>query len=227
MWLIRNFVVILYSFLIAIVSLIVFPVDNKKKTVSSSVMRAWTRGSLFIFGVRVKVIGKENVARGTGKVYISNHASYLDIFTQLAYLPDNVRMVYKKEINKVPLLGWAMMATGFISIDRENIRSAMSSLEKAAEKIRNGLSIVIYPEGTRTRDGSVGEFKRGMFFLADKAKSDIIPVSIVNSFDLMPGGSGRVKPGTITMVIGKSMGYKKDKAFLNEIRDVVIKNMQI
>jgi len=190
-------------------------------------MRVWTRGTLFILGVRIRVIGKENIIPGTGKVYISNHASYLDIFTQLAYLPDSVRMIYKKEINKVPVLGWAMMAAGFISIDRENIRSAMKSLEKAAEKIKNGFSIVIYPEGTRTRDGSVGEFKRGMFFLADKAKADIVPVSIVNSFGLMPGGSGRVKSGTITMVIGKPLKYKKDKAFLNEIRDVVIKNMQM
>lgn len=225
MWLIKNFIVVLYSLLVAILSLLIFPIDPGKR-ISNSLMRIWTRGTLFIFGVNIKIYGTENIIPGEGKIYISNHASYLDIFTQLAYLPDNVRMIYKKEINKVPVLGWAMLAAGFIPIDRENIRSAMKSLEAAAVKIKKGHSIVIYPEGTRTRDGSVGEFKRGMFYLADKAKADIIPVSISNSFELMPGGSGRVKPGTINMVIGKPLKYRKDKEFLNEIREIVIKNLK-
>ncbi len=225
MWLIKNFIVIMYSLLIAILSLLVFPIDHNKK-VSSALMRIWTRAVLAIFGVRVNVTGAENVSGRQGKIYISNHASYLDIFVQLAWLPDNVRMVYKKEINKVPLLGWAMAAAGFVSIDRKNVRSAMRSLDKAAERIKKGLSIAIYPEGTRTRDGSVGEFKRGMFYLAEKSESDIVPVTLSNSFLLMPGGSGRVKAGTINMVIGKPLKFKNDKGFLNEIRDIVISNLK-
>jgi 1-acyl-sn-glycerol-3-phosphate acyltransferase len=225
MWLIKNFVVIMYSLLVAILSLLIFPIDYNKK-LSNSLMRVWTNGVLFIYGISVNVFGAENIILGTGKVYISNHASYLDIFVQLAKIPDNVRMIYKKEINRVPLLGWAMLAAGFISIDRKNTRKAMSQLDKAAEKIKKGLSIVIYPEGTRTRDGNVGEFKRGMFYLAEKSEADIIPVSLSNSFQLMPGGSAKVKPGTINMVIGKPLKYKKDKQFLNEIRDIVIKNLK-
>jgi len=225
MWLIKNFVVIMYSLLVAVLSLLIFPIDYNKK-LSNSLMRVWANGVLFIYGIKVNVSGAENIIPGTGKVYISNHASYLDIFVQLAKMPDNVRMIYKKEINRVPLLGWAMLAAGFISIDRKNTRKAMSSLDKAAEKIKKGLSIVIYPEGTRTRDGNVGEFKRGMFYLAEKSEADIIPVSLSNSFQLMPGGSVKVKPGTINMVIGKPLKYKKDKGFLNEIRDIVIKNLK-
>ncbi len=225
MWLIKNFVVIMYSLLVAMLSLLIFPIDFNKK-LSDSLMRVWTNGVLFIYGIKVNVTGAENIIPGTGKVYISNHASYLDIFVQLAKMPDNVRMIYKKEINRVPLLGWAMLAAGFISIDRKNTRRAMSSLDKAAEKIKKGLSIVIYPEGTRTRDGNVGEFKRGMFYLAEKSEADIVPVSLSNSFELMPGGSVKVKPGTINMVIGKPLKYKKDKQFLNEIREIVIKNLK-
>jgi 1-acyl-sn-glycerol-3-phosphate acyltransferase len=225
MWLIKNFIVIMYSLLIAILSLLVFPIDYHRK-VSGSLMRIWTRTVLVIYGVKVNVIGAENVKPGEGKIYISNHASYLDIFVQLAKLPDSVRMVYKKEINIVPLLGWAMAAVGFVSIDRKNVRSAMRSLDKAAERIKKGLSIVIYPEGTRTRDGSVGEFKRGMFYLAEKSEADIVPVTLSNSFQLMPGGSGRVKSGVINMVIGKPLKYKKDKEFLNEIREIVISNLK-
>jgi 1-acyl-sn-glycerol-3-phosphate acyltransferase len=224
MWLIRNLIVISFSLFIAIVSILIFPIDPGKN-ISNFVLRMWTRGTLYIFGVKVIVEGAENITPGEGKVYISNHASYLDIFTEVAYLPDNVRMIYKREINKIPLLGWAMVAAGFVSIDRENVRSAMKSLDQAAGRIKKGLSIVIYPEGTRTRDGSVGEFKRGMFFLADKAKADIVPVTIVNSFNLMPGGSGRVKPGTIKMIIDKPIKYRKDKELLNEIRDIVVKNL--
>ena len=225
MWLIKNFVVILYSILIAALSLLVFPIDYKYK-VSNFLMKVWTNIVLFIYGIKVNVYGKENIDSSKGNLYISNHASYLDIFVQLAKLPDNVRMVYKNEINKVPLLGWAMLAAGFISLDRLNIRNAMRSLDKAAQKIKKGLSIVIYPEGTRTETGDVGEFKRGMFILADKSQADIIPVSLSNTFNLMKSGSMRVYPGTVNMVIGKPVKYIKDKRLLNRIRETVINNLK-
>lgn len=225
MWLIKNFIVILYSLLIAILSILIFPFDSRNR-LSNPLMKIWTKAVLFIYGIKVIVYGQENIDAGKGKIYISNHASYLDIFVQLAYLPDNVRMIYKKEINKVPLLGWAMMCAGFVALDRDRVRDAMKSLDKAAERVRNGLSVVIYPEGTRTSDGNVGEFKRGMFFLADKSKADIIPVSLSGTFKLMPGGSSKVKPGTVDMVIDKPVKYRKDKELLNEIRDIVIKNIK-
>jgi len=225
MWLIKNFIVIIYSLIVAILSIIICPVDHRNK-VSNPLMKIWTKGVLFIYGIKVNVYGSENIDPAAGKIYISNHASYLDIFIQLAKLPDNVRMIYKKEINHVPLLGWAMYCAGFVSIDRVKVREAMRSLDKAAERVKNGLSVVIYPEGTRTKDGTVGEFKRGMFFLADKSKADIIPVSLTGTFELMPLGSMKVKPGMVNMVIGKPVKYKKDKELLNEIRKAVMENMK-
>jgi len=225
MWLIKNSIVVLYSLLIAILSILVFPIDYRYK-VSNFLMKVWTNIVLFILGVKVKVSGAENIDPSIGKIYISNHSSYLDIFIQLAKLPDNVRMIYKKEINKVPVLGWAMLAAGFVPLDRENTRNALKSLDKAAEKIKNGLSVVIYPEGTRTLDGSVGEFKRGMFFLADRSEADIIPVSLTNTFNLMPTGSAKVKPGVVNMIIGKPVKYRKDKELLNEIRNIVVENLK-
>lgn len=226
MWLIKNFIVILYSLLIAILSILVFPFDYRHN-VSDFLMKVWTNIVLFIYGVKVNVYGAENVNPSKGNIYISNHSSYLDIFIHLAKMPDNVRMIYKKEINKIPILGWAMLAAGFVPLDRGNIRSAMKSLDKTAEKIKKGLSVVIYPEGTRTKDGTVGEFKRGMFFLADKAETDIIPVSLTNTFGLMPTGSASVKPGVVNMVIGKPVKYRKDKELLNEIRTIVIENLKV
>lgn len=226
MWLIKNFIVVLYSLVVAILSILIFPFDYRNK-ISNPLMKVWTSGVLFIYGIKVIVSGAENVDPSKGKIYISNHASYLDIFVQIAKLPDNVRMIYKKEINRIPILGWAMFCAGFVSLDRVKMRNAMKSLDKAAERVRKGLSVVIYPEGTRTKDGTIGEFKRGMFFLADKSKADIIPVSLINTFELMPIGSAKVKSGVVYMVIGKPIKYRKDKELLNEIRDTVIINMKI
>jgi 1-acyl-sn-glycerol-3-phosphate acyltransferase len=225
MWLIKNLIVMLWSLLVAILSILIFPIDYGNK-VSNPLMKIWTNTVLFIYGIKVNVLGAENIDPSKGKIYISNHASYLDIFVQLAKLPDNVRMIYKKEINRVPVLGWAMWSVGFVALDRVNIRSAMKSLDKAAKRIKSGLSVVIYPEGTRTLTGEVGEFKRGMFFLADKSEADIIPVSLSGTFELMPMGSMKVKPGTVNMVIGKPVKYRKDKELLNEIRNTVIENLK-
>lgn len=225
MWLVKNFIVILYSLLIAILSILVFPFDIRHK-VSNFLMKAWTNTVLFIYGIKVNVYGSENIDPSKGKIYISNHASYLDIFVQLAKLPDNVRMIYKKEINRIPILGWAMLCAGFVPLDRVNIRDAMKSLDKAAVKVKKGLSVVIYPEGTRTKTGSIDEFRRGMFFLADRSKADIVPVSLSGTFELMPIGSRKVKSGSVNMVIGKPVQYRKDKELLNEIRDTVIKNSE-
>lgn len=225
MWLIKNTAVVIYSLLIATLSILVYPFDYRHK-VSNFLMKIWTNLVLFIYGIKVNVIGAENIDTSAGKIYISNHASYMDIFVQLAKLPDNVRMIYKKEINKVPLLGWAMLCAGFVPLDRVNIRKAMKSLDKAAEKVKKGLSVVIYPEGTRTKDGNIGEFKKGMFFLADRSQADIIPVSLSGTFELMPIGSGKVKPGNVNMVIGKPVKYRKDKELLSEIRNIVIENLK-
>jgi 1-acyl-sn-glycerol-3-phosphate acyltransferase len=225
MWLIKNLAAMMWSFLIAILSILIFPIDYKRK-VSNPLMKIWTNVVLFIYGIKVNVSGAENVDASKGKIYISNHASYLDIFVQLAKLPDNVRMIYKKEINRIPILGWAMWSVGFVALDRVKIRSAMKSLDKAAKRVREGLSVVIYPEGTRTLDGKIGEFKRGMFFLADKSQADIVPVSLSGTFELMPMGTLKIKPGTVNMVIGKPVKYRKDKELLDEIRNTVIENIK-
>src|SRR5207247_5279043 len=109
MWLIKNFVVILYSILIAALSILVFPIDYKYK-VSGLLMKVWTNIVLFIYGIKVNVYGADNIDSSKGNLYISNHASYLDIFIDLASLRDNGRMVDKKEINRKHMIVIAMVA---------------------------------------------------------------------------------------------------------------------
>jgi 1-acyl-sn-glycerol-3-phosphate acyltransferase len=225
MWLVKNIVFAIISIMTAILTLILKPVNFKGKPMGM-LMKAWCGCTLFIYGVKVNVIGKENITDCSGKVYISNHSSYLDIFVLLAKIPDNVRIIYKKELNKIPLIGWAMPAAEFVPINRENVREAMKALDKAAQKIKKGISFVIFPEGTRSIDGNTGEFKRGMFILTEKAQSQIIPVSLSNTFNLMPYDSLRIKSGMVNLVIGKPLQSKKDKTFLDEVRNIVIENIK-
>ena len=225
MWLIKACVFSLLSIITAVLTLLTAPVNFNGKA-AKVILKAWTNSTLFVFGVKVNVYGRENVSSPEGKVYISNHASYLDIFVLLAKVPDNLRMIYKKEINKMPLISWAMRACGFVPIDRKNVRTAMHSLDVAAEKIKKGLSFVIFPEGTRSENGAVGEFKRGMFILTEKGQADIIPVTLTNTNNLMPRNTLRIKPGVVNLVIDKPLRPKKDKEFLNEIRKIVVSNLK-
>jgi 1-acyl-sn-glycerol-3-phosphate acyltransferase len=225
MWLVKNFVFSVFSIVIAVLTLLTKPVNFKGKA-ANSLLKIWCNGTLFLYGVKVNVFGGGNVSSRTGKVYVSNHLSYLDIFVLLAKVPDNIRMIYKKEINRLPLIGWAMLAAEFVPIDRRNIRSALGSLDKAARKIKKGLSFVIFPEGTRSPDGCVKEFKRGIFMITEKVDADVVPVSISNTNNLMPRGSLRIKKGIVNLVIGGPLRPKKDREFLNEIRDIIISNLK-
>lgn len=215
----------LFSIIVAILTLIIRPFDPGGKMVTR-LLRFWTGGTLGLFGVRVKVTGEENVVPGKGTIYVSNHASYLDIFILLSKISDSVRMVYKKTINRVPLISWAMLAGDFVSLDRKNVRSAIRSFDKAAKKMQKGISFVVFPEGTRSADGTVKEFKRGIFILAEKSNADIVPVSISGSFELMPRTTWKIKPGEVNLIIGKPMKFRKEREFIQEIREIVISNLR-
>jgi 1-acyl-sn-glycerol-3-phosphate acyltransferase len=221
---VRYFVFAVFSIIIAILTIITKPFDLKGK-ISRGLLLIWCNGSLGLFGVKVNVSGKQNLDRGKGKVYVSNHSSYLDIFVILAKVPDNIRMIYKKEINRIPLISWAMLAADFVPINRKNVRFAMRSIDKAAKKMKKGISFVVFPEGTRSGDGNVKEFKRGIFILAEKSEADIVPVSISNTFNLMPRGTLKIMPGTVNLVIGKPMKFRREKEFLDEVRNLVKENM--
>ncbi len=211
-----------YSFQVALASIAIFPFDFGHH-LSNLLMKVWTNIVLFIYGVRVNVYGREHINASKGKIYVSNHSSFLDIFVQLAKLPDNVRMIYKREMNRIPILGLAMRCAGFIPIDRTRIKNALRSLASAAKKVKKGLSVVIYPEGTRTKNGTIGSFKRGMLVLAEKSEADIIPVTLSHTFELMPPGQTRVKPGVVDLVIGKPVPFRHGEDLLTELRDTVIR----
>jgi 1-acyl-sn-glycerol-3-phosphate acyltransferase len=221
----KNLVFAIFSIIIALLTLIFSPIDFKGK-ISNLLLKIWTNFTLSLYNVKVNVEGKENVSSSNNKVYISNHSSYLDIFVLLAKIPDNIRMIYKRELTKMPLIGWAMLAAGFVPIDRRNARSAMGSLDNAAKKMKKGISFVIFPEGTRSINGQIGEFKRGLFVLAEKSEADIIPITLSRTNKLLPRDTLKVKGGFVDLTIGKPMKFKKEKEFLNEIREVIVSNLK-
>jgi len=135
---VRYFVFALFSILIAVLTIVSKPFDLKGK-ISHGLLWTWCNGSLRLFGIRIDVSGQENIMSGTGKIYVANHTSYLDLSAMLGGVPDNIRMIYKKEINRIPLISWAMLCADFVPINRKNVRLAMRSMDRAAAKMKKGI----------------------------------------------------------------------------------------
>jgi 1-acyl-sn-glycerol-3-phosphate acyltransferase len=159
--------------------------------------RIWSRTMLAAVGARVEYRGLENLTARQPCVYIANHQSNVDIWALINVLPYPARFVAKESLFRIPVLGWAMAAAGFIPIDRANRGRAMKSLRLAAEKVRAGRPVVLFPEGTRSRTGELQPFKKGPFHLALQAGVPVVPVIISGSFEVLPPRSLRVSPGPV------------------------------
>lgn len=159
--------------------------------------RMWSRVMLSALGSRVEYSGLDHIDRHGPCVFISNHTSSVDIWALACVLPPHARFVAKQELRRVPVMGWAMAASGFVFVDRANRTRAIKSLEQAAEKIRGGLSVVLFAEGTRSLDGCLQPFKKGPFHLALRAAVPIVPVAISGSWGILQPRSLRVTPGVV------------------------------
>lgn len=159
----------------------------------------WGRFCCYIFFINVKVSGLENIDRKQSYVFAANHQSAFDILAVYGWLPYIFKWLLKIELRKVPFLGAACQSAGHIFVDRSNPVAAKNSMAKAVEQLRNGVSVVIFPEGTRTKTGKLGKFKRGAFLLAMELKLPIVPITISGSYERVKGL--RAYPGTIKMTI--------------------------
>jgi 1-acyl-sn-glycerol-3-phosphate acyltransferase len=164
----------------------------------------WSRSILWVAGARIIVEGLQHIDFNKQYVFIGNHQSHFDVLTVFSRIPMILRFLTKKELFKIPLFGWALTAVGMIKIDRANHEESVKSMNEALELMRrNKISLVVFPEGTRSPDGKLGVFKKGGFVIAIRGKIPIIPVSISGSRFVLPKHSLRAKPGTIKMVIGQ------------------------
>jgi len=176
------------------------------KHLARTVGRSWMFHLFNLCNVHVRAIGTEKLDKSKRYIFIANHQSYLDIPALFCGLPFFLSFIAKKELFQIPFFGWGMTAVGHVWIDRKNARKARESLTRAAATLkRENVSLVLFPEGTRSVDGTVGEFKRGSFALALEAGVPVVPVSIVNTRDVLAKHSWNVNPGTITIVVGEPL----------------------
>jgi 1-acyl-sn-glycerol-3-phosphate acyltransferase len=163
----------------------------------------WSRFNAFLVPMFVNVSGSENIKANDSYIVIANHQSYFDVFLIYGWLGLDIRWVMKKELRKIPGLGFGSEKVGHIFLDRSNKRAALESLENAKKKLVNGTSVVIFPEGTRSETGQPGEFKRGAFKLAIDFGLPILPVTVINTRKILPANSFQLMPGKAKMVIHK------------------------
>jgi 1-acyl-sn-glycerol-3-phosphate acyltransferase len=151
--------------------------------------RLWGRSLFKAWGVRLHVEGAEQVDFAAPHLYMSNHQSHTDILALYATIPTPVRFLAKKELKYIPIFGWGMAVANYVFIDRGKQSEAFRSIDLAAERIAKGHAVVVFPEGTRSRDGALRDFKKGGFVLAMKSGVPVIPVGIVGTYAVLPNHS--------------------------------------
>jgi len=180
-----------------------FRVRQRPGGIYDRAAREWSRGMLRALRIAVQVEGREHLDPSRPVVYVSSHASQIDIWAILAEIPGTIRFVYKKGMDWIPLMGLAMRAARHIPIKRQVKSAAFAAYDEAAAYIKEGSSAVVFPEGTRSRDGRLQPFKKGPFVLAIAAQVPVIPVLCDGTYALMPRGSWSPRPGTVRLAIGR------------------------
>ncbi|MBC2710141.1 MAG: 1-acyl-sn-glycerol-3-phosphate acyltransferase [Desulfosarcina sp.] len=193
--------------------------------------RFWANSILWVSRVKVTVTGAEKLDPDRSYIYMPNHQSNADIPLLLGQLPVQFRWLAKAELFKIPIFGRAMRGVGYISIDRSNRKSAFESLDRAARTIRNGTSLLIFPEGTRSRDGRILPFKKGGFVLSVDSGVPVVPIIIKGTRHIIPKGHFMIRPAPVTMEIldpVETAGYtrKTKDQLLERIRTILISNFE-
>ena len=170
--------------------------------------------------VRVSVKGRENIDKLTSYVFVANHQGAYDIFSIYGYLGHNFKWMMKKSLRKILLVGYTCHKSGHIFVDRSSPTAIRSTIETAKERLRNGMSLVVFPEGSRTFTGKMGPFKKGAYQLALEFNLPLVPVTIDGSFKVMPRSSKLPRPGHIVLTIHKPISAPSDEAGRNEVMDL-------
>ncbi len=222
---------VVLSTLVAGLTVIIISFFVKSGNPLHRIARLWGRSILVVSRIKVTVEGLSSIDPQRPYIYMPNHQSNFDIPVLLGHMTVQFRWLAKMELFKIPIFGHAMRKAGYISIDRNNRESAIQSLEVAAEKIRNGVSVLIFPEGTRSRDGKIQPFKKGGFVMAIDSGVPIVPVIISGARSIMTKGKFRVNPGRIRMSIQQPIDtttYSRDtkEALMQHVRCIIRDNYE-
>ena len=167
--------------------------------------RRWSQLIMKTIFSPVKVIGLEKIDSSKPHVYAVNHASALDIPVLYVYLPFQFRIVFKKELLSYPVIGWHLKRSGQVCIDQQAPSRSIASIRSAIKSLKEGMPLVIFPEGGRTPDGRIRPFLQGAFFLAIKAQVDIVPIALVGTFELLPMDTYHIKCRPLEMRVGEPL----------------------
>ncbi len=204
---------------------------NKSEVIFYSQAKRWARKILKVSKVELVIDLDSGIRNDSSYVFVSNHSSMFDIPVLIASLPGNVNIIYKKELEKIVIFGWGLRRSPFIAIERSDPRKAMASIDEGVRSIRDGASVIVFPEGTRSEDGQLSSFKRGAFLLAARAGKPIVPVTVIGSSQILPAGSLKFVGGSIRVIIGKPIANKDDisrleeKVLMNSVHEIIKRNL--
>lgn len=242
---IRLILVGTFLFLFFVVSLLIFVFlyfvglfnKNLKDRMSYAIVSWALRTVLFISGTKLDVKGMENVPRDKAALFVGNHRSFFDIVINYSVLPPLMGFIAKKEIKKVPILSSWMVRMNCLFLDRENIKEGMKTIIAGTELLKSGISVFIYPEGTRAHsDDEMAEFKEGSLKMAEKSGAPIIPVAISNSSACFEDQFPKIRKAHVIIEYGKPIDVsalskeekKKIGAYTHDIiKDMVMKNKEL
>lgn len=226
-YVVRYLLVVLYTVLWGGIACLASPFDREGLAVVWC-GRQWVRWILWTCGIRADADGLANVPRDRPCVYMSNHQSVFDIAAIIATLPVRWRFVAKRELTWIPFFGWALALGGQIIVDRRNREASVRSLARAAERVRDGANVIIFPEGTRSPDGSLREFKSGGFHLALQAGVPIVPVAVSGSRRISPKRSLRIHSGRVRVRYGapiptEGLGPEDRERLKARVREAILR----
>lgn len=221
-------IILLITLFTAVFTIISFPWKNGKAPRAVQVF--WSRSIIRLLLIPIKVTGRENVDPKQSYVFVANHQSFVDVFAVYGWLPNNFKWLMKKELRKIPFVGTACAVAGHIFVDRSNPRAAMESLQDIKTQLCNGISTVIFPEGTRTKNGEIGRFKRGAFQIAMDLDLLVVPITLDGFYQAMPKNQFFVNPfSRVSLHIGQPVDISKFED-VNEamtyMRDKVVEGLK-
>ncbi len=222
-------ILFLTTFLLGVLAIFLSLFDSSGNS-SHLIARLWGKIQLWTTGTKVSIHGLENLDPSQSYILVSNHQSNFDIFAFLGYLPTQFRWIAKGELFHIPFLGWAMSRIGYIPIERDSPKKAYRGILLAAERVKNGLSVMIFPEGTRSLNEKLQPFKKGVFLIALKSQAPILPITILGTGKIMHKGDWRTHPGKVEILIDppiKTIGIPpgREEELSERVRNTLMKNL--
>jgi len=204
---------VVHSVFCVLLCVLFFPIFGPD-WVSYNVGVLWGRVILYASLTRVRVIGREHLESQKSYILIANHSSSFDVYAIFGWIGRPIRWVMKKELTKIPLFGWLTKASGQIAVDRSNSQAAIDSINEARKSLKPGVSVMIFPEGTRSKNGELKPFKKGAYHFAFDMRYDIVPIAIKGANKVKRPGSFFGSLGKIDIIISKPLkigAYKREE----------------